>query len=112
MELSLQAREQSLPESLSKELRALLIGSTHRVSKAREVSFKYLHKLITSFPALLCDPPLVFAILEVLTLLRRAGEEEFIDEVCRSLPSGLLCVLMVTSLSTILFTNSTLRGRR
>ncbi|ETW86100.1 hypothetical protein HETIRDRAFT_60199 [Heterobasidion irregulare TC 32-1] len=80
MELSLQAREQSLPESLSKELRALLIGSTHRVSKAREVSFKYLHKLITSFPALLCDPPLVFAILEVLTLLRRAGEEEFIDE--------------------------------
>ncbi|THH17523.1 hypothetical protein EW146_g3305 [Bondarzewia mesenterica] len=80
VELSLQAREQSLPEDMSKELRALLIGSTHRVLKARDVSFKYLHKLITSFPALLCDPPLVFAILEVLTLLRRACENEFIDE--------------------------------
>jgi hypothetical protein len=28
----------------------------------------------------MCDPPLVFAILEVLTLLRRACENEFIDE--------------------------------
>lgn len=29
----------------------------------------------------MCDPPLVFAILEVLTLLRRACENEFTDEV-------------------------------
>jgi phosphatidylinositol 4-kinase len=28
----------------------------------------------------MCDPPLVFAILEVLTLLRRACENEFVDE--------------------------------
>ena len=30
----------------------------------------------------MCDPPLVFSILEVLTLLRRSCEGEFLDEVC------------------------------
>lgn len=29
----------------------------------------------------MCDPPLVFAILETLTILRRACEREFTDEV-------------------------------
>ncbi|KAI0032206.1 hypothetical protein K488DRAFT_50373 [Vararia minispora EC-137] len=79
-ELNLQAREQSLPSHLTSELQALLVASTHRVSKARDVAAKYLNKLITSFPSLMCDPPLVFAILEVLTLLRRACENEFVDE--------------------------------
>lgn len=83
-ELNLQAREQSLPADLLTELQALLVGSTHRVAKARAVASKYLNRLITSFPSLMCDPPLVFAILEVLTLLRRACENEFIDEVCPS----------------------------
>lgn len=32
----------------------------------------------------MCDTPLVFAILEVLTLLRRACENEYIDEVRHS----------------------------
>lgn len=30
----------------------------------------------------MCDPQLVYAILEVLTLLQRATENEYIDEVC------------------------------
>ncbi|KAI0064541.1 hypothetical protein BV25DRAFT_1930940 [Artomyces pyxidatus] len=79
-DLSLQAREQSLPGELLNELQTLLIGSTHRVAKARVISSKYLNRLITSFPSLMCDPPLVFAILEVLTLLRRACENEYVDE--------------------------------
>ena len=29
----------------------------------------------------MCDPPLVFAILEVLTLTKRACENEYLDEV-------------------------------
>ena len=45
------------------------------------VASKYLDRLITSFPSLMCDPPLVFSILEVLTLLRRACEGELLDEV-------------------------------
>ncbi|KAJ7940268.1 hypothetical protein B0H13DRAFT_2299305 [Mycena leptocephala] len=78
--LNVQASQQALPECLSTELRALLVCSTHRIAKARDIASKYLNRLITSFPSLMCDPPLVFAILEVLTLLRRACENEFIDE--------------------------------
>ncbi|KAG9226590.1 hypothetical protein CCMSSC00406_0006185 [Pleurotus cornucopiae] len=79
-ELSRLASEQVLPPCLSAELQTLLIFSTHRVAKARDVASKYLNRLITAFPSLMCDPPLVFAILEVLTLLRRACENEFVDE--------------------------------
>lgn len=43
---------------------------------------KYLQRLITAFPSLLCDPPFVIATLEVLTLMQRACEGEFTDEVC------------------------------
>lgn len=91
-DLNGQAARQALPETLSQELRVLLVGSTHRIEKARAVASKCLNRLITSFPSLMCDPPLVFAILEVLTLLRGACENEFNDEVReRSLfqPQGL-----------------------
>ena len=84
--LNTQASQQALPDALSEELRTLLIFSTHRIAKAREMASKYLNRLITSFPSLMCDPPLVFAILEVLTMLRRGCENEFIDEV-----SSFLC---------------------
>jgi phosphatidylinositol 4-kinase A len=70
-----------MPDHLSKELQSLLVWSTHRIEKARDVAFKYLDRLITSFPSLMCDPPLVVAILEVLTLLQHACEDEFTDEV-------------------------------
>jgi phosphatidylinositol 4-kinase len=80
-DLNAQAAQQSLPETLSSELQELLVLSTHRMENARDVASKYLHRLITSFPSLMCDPPLVFAILEVLTLLRRSCESEFTDEV-------------------------------
>jgi phosphatidylinositol 4-kinase A len=80
-DLNIRASAQALPEVLSAELRTLLVCSTHRVAKARDIASKYLNRLITSFPSLMCDPPLVFAILEVLTLLRRACDNEFTDEV-------------------------------
>ena len=81
IDLNLLAAKQSLPQALSQQLRTLLICSTHRIARAREVAYRYLNRLITSFPSLMCDPPLVFAILETLTLLRRACENEFLDEV-------------------------------
>jgi phosphatidylinositol 4-kinase len=80
-DLNLQASEQALPKELSGELRELLVLSTHRIEKARDVGFKFLNRLLTSFPSLMCDPPLVLAILEALTLLSRAVEDEFTDEV-------------------------------
>ncbi|KAI9508312.1 hypothetical protein F5148DRAFT_1275830 [Russula earlei] len=79
-DLNHQARIQSLPAELLGELQVLLTSGTHRVAKARAVAAKYLHRLITFFPSLMCDPPLVFSILEVLTLLRRSCEGEFVDE--------------------------------
>jgi phosphatidylinositol 4-kinase len=106
-ELTLQAREQSLPDHLSNELQALLVGSTHRVARARDVAAKYLNKLITSFPSLMCDPPLVFAILEVLTLLRRACENEFIDEVRYDWGARARCVLKYPDERSITPTGST-----
>lgn len=66
---------------MSAELQKLLVTSCHRITKVRDVATKYLHRLITSFPSLMCDAPLVCAILEVLTLVRRACEGEFTDEV-------------------------------
>ncbi|KAJ8087995.1 phosphatidylinositol-4- kinase [Marasmius tenuissimus] len=79
-ELNTQASQQALPETLSSELQRLLVLSTHRIEKARDVAHKFLNRLITSFPSLMCDPRLVFAILETLTLLRIACENEFVDE--------------------------------
>lgn len=81
-DLNSQAAKQSLPSELSKELRQLLVCSTHRIARVRDVASKYLNRLVTSFPSLMCDPPFVIAVLEVLTLLRRACENEFNDEVC------------------------------
>ena len=82
MSLNTLTAKQALPQELSKDLRKLLTASTHRIARARDVASKYLNQLIISFPSLTCDPPLVFAILETLTLLRRACENEYLDEVC------------------------------
>ncbi|PPQ98140.1 hypothetical protein CVT26_003184 [Gymnopilus dilepis] len=79
-DLNSKASQQALPRHLSSELLNLVVLSTHRIAKARDIASKYLNRLITSFPSLMCDPTLVFAILEVLTLLQRACENEFIDE--------------------------------
>ena len=81
VDLNHQARTQSLPGELLGELQVLLTNSTHRVAKARAIASKYLNRLIMFFPSLMCDPPLVFSILEVLTLLRRSCEGEYVDEV-------------------------------
>lgn len=80
-EISRRVVEHSIPDSISEEMRKLLVFSCHRVSKARDVAMRYLNRLISSFPSLMCDATLVYAILEVLTLLRRACEGEYTDEV-------------------------------
>lgn len=80
-DLNTEAAAHSLPNCLFVELQSLLLSSTHRVAKARDISAKYLNRLIASFPSLMCDASLVTAILEVLTLLERACTNEFTDEV-------------------------------
>ncbi|KAF5358382.1 hypothetical protein D9756_001382 [Leucocoprinus leucothites] len=78
--LTTKASQQALPKRLSSELKQLVISSTHRIPKAREIASKYLNRLLVSFPSLMCDPDLVFAILEVLTLLQRGTENEYVNE--------------------------------
>lgn len=80
-DLNEQASKQALPTSMSAELRALLLCSTHRIPRARDIAAKFLNRLVVSFPSLMCDQPLVFAILEALTLLQQACLNEFVDEV-------------------------------
>ena len=81
-ELNTRIMQHSLPVTISLELQKLLVASCHRIARARDIAGKYLHRMITSLPSLMCDEPLVCAILEVLTLLRRACEGEYTDEVC------------------------------
>ncbi len=83
--LSRKIADHALSKELSLEMRLLLQYSTHRVGKARELASKYLDRLISSFPSLMCDAPLVYSILDCLTLLRKACEGEFVDEVTKIL---------------------------
>ncbi|EPQ57891.1 hypothetical protein GLOTRDRAFT_114478 [Gloeophyllum trabeum ATCC 11539] len=80
-DLNTRVIEQALPNNLYDDLQNLLICSTHRVAKAREIAMKYLNRLITSFPSLMCNPSFVYAILEVLTLVQRSCENEYTDEI-------------------------------
>jgi phosphatidylinositol 4-kinase len=80
-EMSRQVVDHSLPESISRELQTLLFCGCHRVENIRLLASVYLNRLITSFPSLMCDPPLVFAILEMLNLLQQAAAGEYKDEV-------------------------------
>ena len=72
--LNAKASRQALPIGLSSELVVLLMWSAHRIDKARDIAMGYLNRLITLFPSL------VFAILEILTILRKACENEHYDE--------------------------------
>jgi len=98
-DLNTKASQQALPDCLSSELRTLLVLSTHRIEKARDIASKFLNRLITSFPSLMCDPPLVFAILEVLTLLRRSCENEFTDEVRTNFKTNTRTQLQICSIT-------------
>lgn len=80
-EMSRQVVDHALPETISKELQNLLVAGCHRIGSVRAVASSYLNRLITSFPSLMCDPPLVCAILEVLNLLQQATAGESKSEV-------------------------------
>jgi hypothetical protein len=66
---------------VSEEVRKMLIASTHRYRRVREVALKHLDAILTSFAALMCDRQIVFVLLEILTLLRRSCEDAYTDEV-------------------------------
>ncbi len=80
--------DHSLGSELTNGLKNLIIWSCHRISKARLTASKYLDRLVTAFPSLMCDSGFVFAILDTLTLLQKACEGQYIDEVSCDLTIG------------------------
>ncbi|KAL9933013.1 hypothetical protein V8E36_008268 [Tilletia maclaganii] len=78
--LSAQINDHALDPRVSFEVKALLLGSCHRVAKVRQMSRSFLDKLVGALPSLLCDPDIVTTMLEMLTLLRHACECEYKDE--------------------------------
>lgn len=71
-----------MPDTVFEEVRKMIVATTHRYTKVRQIAVKYLNAILTSFAALMCDRKIVFTLLEVLTLLRRSCEDELVDEVC------------------------------
>ncbi len=79
-DLQPQIYDHALDPRVANEVRNLFIGSVHRVAKVRNVSRRFLDRLIGRFPSLLCDGDLIILMLEMLTLLRQACESEYRDE--------------------------------
>ncbi|SPO37665.1 related to phosphatidylinositol-4-kinase [Pseudozyma flocculosa] len=79
-DLGRQVDGHTLDPRVSSEVRALLLGTCHRVAKVRQVSQSILDKLVGALPSLLCDQDVVVAMLEILTLLRQGCECEYRDE--------------------------------
>ncbi|KAN0064997.1 Phosphatidylinositol 4-kinase stt4 [Thecaphora frezii] len=79
-DLGRQVDRHALDPRVSSEVKALLLGTCHRVAKVRQVSQSILDKLIEALPSLLCDQDVVVTMLEVLTLLRQSCECEYRDE--------------------------------
>ncbi|KAF6767202.1 Phosphatidylinositol 3-/4-kinase, catalytic domain protein [Kalmanozyma brasiliensis GHG001] len=79
-DLGQQVNKHLLDPRVANEVKNLMLGCCHRVSKVRQVSLSILNKLIYALPSLLCDQDVVTAMLEILTLLRDGCEAEFKDE--------------------------------
>ncbi|KAJ9125427.1 hypothetical protein QFC22_000388 [Naganishia vaughanmartiniae] len=78
--LSAQVLGHEMPQTVTEEVRKMIVATTHRYAKVRQIAIKYLNAILTSFSALMCDRRIVFTLLEVLTLLRRSCEDELVDE--------------------------------
>lgn len=79
-DVSRQVDNHALDPRVSAEVKNLILGCCHRVSKVREVSGSILDKLVYALPSLLCDQDVIVTMLETLTLLRQGCECELRDE--------------------------------
>lgn len=67
--------------SVYREVREVLLETSHQFAKVRTVATRYANDLFANFPSLLCAEEVVTVLLEMLTVLRRACLAEFVDEV-------------------------------
>ncbi|KAG0234712.1 phosphatidylinositol-4- kinase [Actinomortierella wolfii] len=71
-----------LDDNVRQQVRNLIIGSAHRLKKVSTLSLKWVHRLIASFPQLMCDKSLLTLVLELSELLWVSCENELTDEYC------------------------------
>ncbi|ORY78396.1 hypothetical protein BCR35DRAFT_304996 [Leucosporidium creatinivorum] len=70
----------SMDSSIYREVREVLLETSHQFAKVRTVATRYANDLFANFPSLLCAEEVVTVLLEMLTVLRRACLAEFVDE--------------------------------
>ncbi|KAG0256287.1 phosphatidylinositol-4- kinase [Actinomortierella ambigua] len=71
-----------LDDNVRQQVRNLIIGCAHRLKKVSTLSLKWVHRLIASFPQLMCDKSLLTLVLELSELLWVSCENELTDEYC------------------------------
>ncbi|KAG0095832.1 phosphatidylinositol-4- kinase [Podila epicladia] len=72
----------SLDDNVRQQVRNLVIGCAHRLKRVSTLSTKWIHRMIGTFPQLMCDKSLLALVLEVSELLWASCENELTDEYC------------------------------
>ncbi|KAI7828997.1 hypothetical protein BC939DRAFT_393774 [Gamsiella multidivaricata] len=72
----------SLDEDVREQVRNLVVGCAHRLKRVSTLATKWVHRMIASFPQLMCDKSLLTLVLEVSELLWLSCENELTDEYC------------------------------
>ncbi|KAF9354404.1 phosphatidylinositol-4- kinase, partial [Mortierella sp. AD094] len=72
----------SLSNEVREQVRNLVVGCAHRLKRVSNLATKWVHRMIASFPQLMCDKALLTLVLEVSELLWLSCENELTDEYC------------------------------
>ncbi|KAF9207720.1 phosphatidylinositol-4- kinase [Haplosporangium sp. Z 27] len=72
----------SLSDEVRQQVQNLVLGCAHRLKRVSSLATKWVHRLIASFPQLMCDKALLTVVLEVSELLWLSCENELTDEYC------------------------------
>ena len=79
--LSGQAPHHAMDAGAYNQVRSVLLHTTNSSASVRATAMRYLDNLLASFPSLVCNLGVITVMLELLTVLRRACLDEFVDEV-------------------------------
>ncbi|KAG0198931.1 phosphatidylinositol-4- kinase, partial [Mortierella sp. NVP41] len=72
----------SLDNKTRLQVRNLVTGCAHRLKRVSSLASKWVHRLIGTFPQLMCDKDLLALVLELSELLWLGCENEMTDEYC------------------------------
>ncbi|KAF9355760.1 phosphatidylinositol-4- kinase [Mortierella sp. NVP85] len=72
----------AIDDTVRTQVRNVILGCAHRLKRVSSLATKWVHRLIVSFPQLMCDKALLTLALEVSELLWLSCENELSDEYC------------------------------